>query len=64
MDVSNIKGKIEFKNISFKYKKDDSRLILDNVSLTISAGSKVAFVGESGCGKSTLLQLLLRFYEY
>lgn len=38
--------------------------MLNNISFTIEAGSKVAFVGPSGCGKSTLLQLLLRFYEF
>lgn len=59
-----VKGRIEFRNVSFKYKSDDSKAILKNVSFTIEAGSKVAFVGPSGCGKSTLLQLLLRYYEF
>ena len=59
---SEAKGRIEFRNVTFKYKKDDSKPVLDNVSFTIEAGNKVAFVGPSGCGKSTLLQLLLRFY--
>lgn len=56
-------GKIELRNVSFRY-KEDGKLVLDNISLVIEAGSKVAFVGPSGCGKSTLLQLLLRFYDF
>ena len=51
------------KNVSFWY-KEDGKLVLNNISLVIEAGSKVAFVGPSGCGKSTLLQLLLRFYDF
>ncbi len=55
------KGQIEFKNVSFHYNQD--RSILKNISLTIPAGKKVAFVGSSGAGKSTLMKLLYRFYD-
>ncbi|KAJ1672156.1 Iron-sulfur clusters transporter atm1, mitochondrial, partial [Spiromyces aspiralis] len=54
-------GSIEFKNVSFGYVPD--RPILKNVSFTIPAGQRVAFVGPSGCGKSTVLRLLFRFYD-
>ena len=57
-----IKGKIEFKNVSFKYNSNDKYAVND-LSLTIDAGQTVAFVGESGCGKSTTLQLIEKFYE-
>lgn len=57
-----IKGKIEFKNVSFKY-KTRSEYAVQNLSFTINAGETVALVGESGCGKSTTLQLLQRFYD-
>jgi ATP-binding cassette, subfamily B (MDR/TAP), member 7 len=54
-------GEIRFENVTFGYIKD--RPILQNLSLTIPAGKKVAVVGPSGCGKSTLLRLLFRFYD-
>ena len=55
-------GNIEFRNVSFSY-NDDDRLIVDNFSLKIKPGEKVALVGSSGSGKSTLSNLLLRFYD-
>jgi subfamily B ATP-binding cassette protein MsbA len=52
--------KIEFKNISFKYKKT---YVLKDFSLTINKGETVALVGQSGSGKSTLANLITRFYD-
>ena len=46
--------------MNFGYHPD--RLIFENLSFTIPAGKKVAFVGPSGCGKSTIVRLLFRFY--
>ena len=54
-------GEIRFENVSFGYYPD--RPILNNLSVTIPAGKKVAVVGPSGCGKSTLLRLLFRSYD-
>ncbi|KAL9122182.1 MAG: hypothetical protein Q9187_001263 [Circinaria calcarea] len=54
-------GEIRFDNVTFGYHLD--RPILQNLSLTIPAGKKVAIVGPSGCGKSTILRLLFRFYD-
>ena len=59
--LNNPKGKIEFENVSFKY-SDKRRLILDNVSFSIKAGEKIAFVGPTGGGKTTICHLLTRFY--
>ena len=57
---SEFKSKIEFKNISFKYKKN---YVLKDFSLTINKGETVALVGQSGSGKSTLANLISRFYD-
>ncbi|MFZ3575313.1 ABC transporter ATP-binding protein [Tenacibaculum finnmarkense] len=54
------KDKIEFKNISFKYKDD---YVLKDFTLTINKGETVALVGQSGSGKSTLANLITRFYD-
>lgn len=53
---------IEFKNVDFVYPGSDKK-ILQNFSLTIKAGEKIAFVGENGVGKSTIVKLLVRFYD-
>ena len=53
-------NKIEFKNISFKYK---DTFVLKDFSLTINKGETVALVGKSGSGKSTLANLITRFYD-
>ncbi len=53
-------SKIEFKNISFKYK---DQYVLKDFSLTINKGETVALVGQSGSGKSTLANLITRFYD-
>ena len=60
-DKSKMKGIIEFKNVNFSY--NNSKKILDNFSLKIEEGKKIALVGESGCGKSTIVNLLERIYE-
>jgi subfamily B ATP-binding cassette protein MsbA len=52
--------KIEFRNISFKYK---DAYVLKDFSLTIHKGETVALVGQSGSGKSTLANLITRFYD-
>ncbi|CEJ94753.1 Putative Iron-sulfur clusters transporter atm1 [[Torrubiella] hemipterigena] len=54
-------GEIRFENVNFGYHPE--RPILQNCTLTIPAGKKVAIVGPSGCGKSTLLRLLFRSYD-
>ncbi|GAA0149865.1 ATP-binding cassette [Lithospermum erythrorhizon] len=58
-----ITGDIKFDRVRFFYPLRPERPILDNFSLKIDAGSKVALVGLSGAGKSSILALLLRFYD-
>jgi NHLM bacteriocin system ABC transporter ATP-binding protein len=55
-----LSGGIEISHVSFSY-REDSPLVLRDMSLRIEAGQAVAFVGSSGCGKSTLLRILLGF---
>ncbi len=55
-------GGISINNLSFRY-IDQSDWVLNNITLNIPFGSKIAIVGESGAGKSTLLQLIMRFYD-
>ncbi|MDE5615393.1 MAG: ABC transporter ATP-binding protein/permease, partial [Alphaproteobacteria bacterium] len=55
-------GKIEFKNVWFRYRAG-RRWILRDFSLTINPGESVGLVGSSGAGKTTLVNLLMRFYD-
>ena len=54
-------GAVTFRNVSFAYGED--RVVLDNVSFEISAGTRVGVVGTTGAGKTTLVSLLMRFYD-
>ncbi len=58
-NISKIDGKIEFKKVSFEYKKDNR--VLKDITLEISKGQVIAFVGSSGAGKSTMMSLILKF---
>ena len=57
-----LKGDIEFKDVTFRY-PDGDETVLENFSLKIPFGSRLAIVGETGAGKSTLVNLVCRFYE-
>lgn len=59
--LKEIKGKIEFKNVAFKYSEE--KFVLSNINLIINPGETMALVGPSGGGKTTLCQLIPRFYE-
>jgi ATP-binding cassette subfamily B protein len=61
--AENLTGRIEFKDVVFKY-KSDTESVLKNFNLTIQPGEGIAFVGHTGAGKSTIAKLIARFYEF
>ena len=60
-ELSEVRGDIEFKNVSFSYA--DGKEVINDVSFKLSAGRKLALVGSSGGGKTTICHLLPRFYK-
>lgn len=59
-NLENVKGDIEFKNVTFGYGEDS---VLENVSIKVEKGMNIALVGPSGGGKTTMCSLIPRFYE-
>jgi ATP-binding cassette subfamily B protein len=59
--LNDVKGEIEFRNVSFAYNEDN--YVLKNVSFKIKPGERVAFVGATGAGKTTIINLINRFYD-
>jgi ATP-binding cassette subfamily B (MDR/TAP) protein 1 len=56
-------GRIEFKDVMFKYPSRDDLIVMNNFSCVFEAGQTTALVGPSGSGKSTVVQLIERFYN-
>ncbi|MCX5726166.1 MAG: ABC transporter ATP-binding protein [Candidatus Saganbacteria bacterium] len=61
-EIPHIKGKIDFRNVSFHYNKEEGD-VLKNINLEVSPGEIIALVGPSGAGKSTFVSLISRFYD-
>ena len=57
------RGAVAFENITFRYPSRPEATALDNFTLSVKPGEKIAIVGPSGAGKTTVFQLLLRFYD-
>ncbi|MDH3337008.1 MAG: lipid A export permease/ATP-binding protein MsbA [Gammaproteobacteria bacterium] len=62
VEIGRAKGSVEFRNVSFAY-NDDTKPVLDGISIAVEPGQTLAIVGQSGSGKSTLVSLLPRFYD-
>ena len=63
LNMETVKGKIEFKNVWFRYPTRKEDFVHRGLNILINPGDSVALVGESGCGKSTFVNLLMRFYD-
>lgn len=59
--LTDVKGSVELDNVSFSYVPD--RKLIEDLSLTVKPGQRVAIVGPTGCGKTTIINLLMRFYD-
>ncbi len=54
-------GEVTLDNVSFSYTPD--RPLIENLSLAVTSGKRIAIVGRTGCGKTTLINLIMRFYD-
>ena len=61
--ATEIKGAVEFKNVSFRYPNSAGRPVLSDVSFDVKPGETVAIIGATGSGKSSLVNLIPRFYD-
>ena len=59
--LSTVNGHVEFNSVNFSY--DKSKKLLEDISLKVDSGKRIAIVGPTGCGKTTLINLLMRFYD-
>ena len=62
-DIAVQSGKIEFKNVYFKYYKNNKKWVLEDINLVVNPGETVGIIGSTGCGKSSLVQLIPRLYD-
>lgn len=57
------KGRVEFKNVGFRYYKTSEAAVLSDINLTVEPGETVGIIGSTGCGKTTLVSLIPRLYD-
>ncbi len=61
VDLTDISGEVEIKDVCFSYLPEQK--LIENFNLHVQSGQRIAIVGPTGCGKTTLINLLMRFYE-
>lgn len=59
--LTDVKGEVDIQNISFRYEED--KKLIEDFTLHVKPGMRVAIVGPTGCGKTTFINLLMRFYD-
>lgn len=62
-DIAVQHGKVEFKEVYFKYYKNNEKWVLENINFVINPGETVGIIGSTGSGKSSLVQLIPRLYD-
>ena len=65
LELSDVRGKIDFNNVYFKYPEssEDEPWVLENIDFSVEVGDNIALVGPSGAGKTTISKLIPRFYD-
>lgn len=58
-----VKGKVEFRNVSFAYSGNEGASVIEDFNLVISPGETIGILGATGCGKTSLISLIPRFYD-
>ena len=61
LDIGEAKGEVTLSDVSFSYTKD--KKLIEDLSLNVRDGQRIAIVGPTGCGKTTVINLLMRFYD-
>ena len=61
VDLTDVKGSVDLKHVSFSYIPD--RRLIEDLNLSVKPGQRIAIVGPTGCGKTTIINLLMRFYD-
>lgn len=56
-------GRVEFKDVSFRYYKDNKEAVLSHITFRIESGQVLGIIGSTGCGKTTLVQMIPRLYD-
>ena len=63
VDMPKLKGRVEFRNVSFGYPDEPNKMILKDVNFSVNPGETIALVGPTGAGKTTIISLISRFYN-